>query len=95
MNLDLRPFFILWIAVATIVVALIIRRKMIASHEDDSLHVLEGNALAEQTAVAHKLESIDKWGKILTVVAVLIGLFVGGAYLYQFWVHSTQIQSGL
>ena len=94
MNLDLRPFFVLWICLSTLVVALIVWRKMVASHEDDTLHVLQGAPVAQQAAVAHKLEQIDRWGKILTVIAVVFGLLVAAAYVYQTWVQSTQIPTG-
>lgn len=94
MNLDLRPFIVLWIVLATTVIALIVRRKMVASHEDDTLHVLQGAPITQQVAVAHKLDQIDKWGKILTVIAVVLGLLVGAAYVYQVWVQSSQINPG-
>jgi hypothetical protein len=91
MTLDLRPFFVLWIVLATAVIALFFRRKMVASHEDDSLHVLQGGPIGEQLAVANKLDKIDKWGKILTVIVVILGLLIGAAYVYQVWVQSSQI----
>lgn len=94
MNLDLRPFFVLWIVLATVVIALIVRRKMVASHEDDSLHVMQSGAIAQQVALANKLDQIDKWGKILTVIAVVFGLLVGAAYVYQVWMQSYQIPTG-
>ena len=55
--------------------------KSVARNEDDSLHVLHG-ALAPQTAVAQKLDVIDKWGKILTVITVIFGLLIAAAYVY-------------
>jgi hypothetical protein len=39
-------------------------------------------AVADQANVAHKLDVIDKWGKILTVVAVVSGLAIAAAYVY-------------
>jgi hypothetical protein len=39
-------------------------------------------ALAPQTAVAQKLDVIDKWGKILTVITVISGLLIAAAYVY-------------
>ena len=94
MSLSLRPFFFLWIVLATCIIALFVRRKMLASHEDDSLHVMQSGPLAQQVVLANKLDQIDKWGKILTVIAVVFGLLVGAAYVYQVWVQSTQIQPG-
>lgn len=95
MNLDLRPFFVLWIVLATSVIALIVRRKMLAIHEDDSLHVMQTGPAAQQVDLAHKLDQIDKWGKILTAIAVVFGLLVGAAYVYQVWVQSTQLPTGV
>jgi hypothetical protein len=95
MNLDLRPFFVLWIVLATIVIALIVRRKMVSRNEDDSLHVMETGAALQQVALANKLDQIDKWGKTLTVIAVVFGLLVGAAYVYQAWVQSSQIPTGV
>lgn len=94
MHLDLRPFIGLWIALAIAVIVLFVKRKTVASHEDDTLHVLNAAPIAEQAAVANKLDQIDKWGKLLTVIAVVYGLLVGAAYVYQFFVRSSQINSG-
>ena len=76
---------------ALTVLALFIWRKSVARNEDDQLHVLAGGAqvAAQQTAVSQKLELIDKWGKILTVVTVVYGLVVGGLYLYQSWIQNS------
>jgi len=80
-NFDLRPFVALWILVTAIVIVLFIWRKIVAGKEDDSLHVNSGT-LTDQTSLAQKLDQIDKWGKIMTVVAVLLGLLVAAAYVY-------------
>ena len=81
MNFNFCPFFVLWAMLAAGVLALFIWRKIVASNEDDTLHVLHG-ALAPQTAVAQKLDVIDKWGKILTVITVVSGLLIAAAYVY-------------
>jgi hypothetical protein len=64
---------------ALAVIVLLVWRKMVASKEDDQLHVLHG-AVTDQVSVASKLDAIDKWGKILTVVAVVLGLLIAAAY---------------
>jgi len=61
------PLLAVWIVLALVVLALFVWRQSVARNEDDSLHVMHG-ALAPQTAVAQKLDVIDKWGKILTVI---------------------------
>lgn len=81
MNINLIPYVAVWAVVALSVIALLVMRKMVASKEDDQLHVLHG-ASAQQVSVASKLEVIDRWGKILTVVAVVLGLGIATIYVY-------------
>ena len=75
------PLLSVWIVLALVVLALFVWRQSVARNEDDSLHVMHG-ALAPQTAVAQKLDVIDKWGKILTVITVISGLLIAAAYVY-------------
>ena len=90
MNINLFPFTILWMFLAAVVVGLIFYRMWIAKDEDDTLHVMEGDdgKVAQQTVMAQKLEIIDHWGQTLTVVALVFGLAMGSAYLYQTWAAS-------
>lgn len=94
MTTNYLPFLILWGLMAASVLVLIVWRKTVQRGEDDSLHVLEpASVAAHQSEVAHKLEQIDKWGKMLTVLTVLFGAAIAGFYLYQMWVAtSTTIQ---
>ena len=85
MNIDLIPYVAVWSVVALSVIVLFVRRKMVASKEDDHLHVLHG-AITEQVNVASKLDAIDKWGKILTVVAMVLGLAIASVYVYTSFV---------
>jgi hypothetical protein len=91
MNLTL---LILWGVLAMTVLVLFIWRKAVARNEDDNLHVMAGAAAqqsAQQASVAQKLEIIDKWGKIATVVTLVYGLVVAGLYVYQTWVQHTNL----
>lgn len=84
MNLNFGPLIVLETFLLAGVLFLFIWRKMVARNEDDNIHVLHGEAVApQQEALARKLDVIDKWGKILTVVTVVFGLFVGAAYVYN------------
>ena len=63
------PLLVLWGLMALTVLGLFIWRKSVASKEDDNLHVSDAHAdkvAAEQTAVAQKLEMIDKWGGVVS-----------------------------
>jgi uncharacterized membrane protein len=43
---------------------------------------MHGTLTTAQTSLAQKLDVIDKWGKILTVVTVVVGLLIAAVYIY-------------
>jgi hypothetical protein len=81
MSSILFPLLVLWIVLALSVLSLFLWRQAVARNEDDSLHVMHG-ALTQQTSLSQKLDVIDKWGKILTVITVVLGLLLAAAYVY-------------
>ena len=83
--INIVPLVSSWAVLAAVVLGLIIYRKVVSSREDDTIHVLDNRATTQQNVVAHKLEVIDKWGKILTAVAFLYGLVVAVVYLFNVW----------
>ncbi|HLY16460.1 MAG TPA: hypothetical protein VKR61_04520 [Bryobacteraceae bacterium] len=84
MNVNLLPYAIFWGVLAIVVLFLIVYRKSVTSHEDDSIH-LEGNVASEQINLGHRVAVIDRWGKTLTLVAVVYGVALAAIYLYQVW----------
>jgi hypothetical protein len=82
---------VIWAVLATVVGVLIIVRKVAARNEDDTIHVNEVNVSAQQTAVAHTLDIIDRWGVTLTVIVVVYGLALLGVFLYNSWVQGQQL----
>jgi len=85
MNINLTPFVMLWSAIALAVLVLLVWRRIVASREDDQLHVLHG-AVNQQAVVANRLDVIDRWGKALTVVALALGLAIAAVYVYTSYV---------
>lgn len=82
-----------WVFLALIIAALALYRKSIANKEDVAIHLTSGESTAyEQTMVATKLASIDRWGKLLTVVEVLFGLGLLGFWMYLVWLKSSELQ---
>ena len=75
------PIIIVWSVLAVVVLGLFFWRQAIARSEDDSLHVMHGT-ITSQTTLSQKLDVIDKWGKILTVITVVLGLLIAAAYIY-------------
>lgn len=84
------PLLISWGVIAALVILLAIYRKVVARGEDDTLHV-DGNAVARQSELAQRLTTIDRWGKILTVIAAVTALGLLALFLYNGWMESNQI----
>jgi hypothetical protein len=91
MHHNLIPFLAVWVVFAAGVIFLIGWRKVVASHEDETLHVMNTGAVSQQEMVAHKLDQIDKWGKILTAITVVYGLALGAYYMYQNWLDMSRL----
>ena len=84
MHSGLFALAILWGILVLFVVGLALYRKFVSRQEDDYIH-LDSGVAAKQALVDRKLSSIDRWGKSLTVAALIFGLIIGGLYLYQIW----------
>lgn len=91
--MNLAFYLATWIPLVVLVAVLAIYRNMMASHEDESLHVLGGDApqVAAQVKLSHKLEVIERWGKILTALVVAYGLLIGVLYLYHVWQQGAKL----
>lgn len=89
--MNLTPWLIGWTVLAAVVIILAICRWVMANQEDDSLHVSEQETaiVGQQVVVARKLAAVDRWGKILTAIALIYGLGLAGVYLYKGWIETT------
>ena len=90
--MNLTVYIWAWALLAVIVLALAIYRNLLASHEDESIHVSEAEAgqVVAQKQVFKKLNKVEFWGKLLTVVTILYGLAIAGAFLYEQWQKTSQ-----
>jgi hypothetical protein len=90
---NLMPFAIAWALLGVVVAALALMRRSVSGKEDDSIHLGGGGAAitSEQLAVAKKLEQIDKWGKMLTIVLVVTGLILAILYGMQVWEETSRV----
>jgi len=79
-----------WGVLALVVLILAAYRSQIGRQEDDQIHMANPDmgVISHQSAVAHKIDTIEKWGKTLTVILVLYGLALGGYYFYTLWTAS-------
>jgi hypothetical protein len=86
-KIALTPFVAGWTALACAVAGLAMYRRMIANREDGGLHVRESEVaeVSKQAAIAHRLDIVDWWGKVLTVILASFGVLLLALYLYQVW----------
>ncbi len=91
--MHLTLYLATWIPLVVLVGVLAIYRNMMASHEDESIHVLDGDApqVAAQAKLSHRLEAVERWGKILTTVVIVYGLVIGAMYLYYIWQQGAKL----
>jgi hypothetical protein len=90
--MNLIPLIVSWAVLATIVLALAVYRYFVARQEDDFIHVEVPN-ITNQQAIAKKLDNIDRWGKLLTIVVAIYALVIGCLVMYSAWIESgTKLQ---
>jgi hypothetical protein len=92
--MNLIPYFVLWALLAVAVLALALYRKLITIHGDDELVHLgagEERLIPQQVALGQRLNSVDRWGKLLTVCTAAFGLLIVCVFLFQAWQASLQL----
>lgn len=88
--MTLIPLVLSWAVLATVVLGLAVYRKTVARGADAYIH-FDAPATIQQEVITNKLEVIDKWGKLLTIVAAIFAVVLLGAFLYHGWVGSNSI----
>lgn len=86
-DFNLTPVVVIWAVLAIATLGLALYRKFVSAGEQDLVHLGPGEErqIPGQIALASRLNGVDRWGKILTVVTIAIGLSVATLYLYQAW----------
>ena len=72
-----------WAVVTTAVLLLLVWRLVAADHDTIRLAPEDPKALAEEVALTRKLARLDRWGKVLTVISVVLMLMMGGISVYH------------
>lgn len=72
----------IWVALVVTVLALAIYRNLAGIHGDEHFHIL-GAEVKKETITLRRIEAIERWGQLLTVLAVIYGLVLAGTYLYE------------
>lgn len=83
---------VIWVAMAIATGALALYRKYVSREEVDVIHLRESEStvVSSQEAFAHRLEAIDRWGKILTIVLIAYGVVLACGYVVMAWRESSQ-----
>ncbi len=86
--------WIVWSALTLFVISLALIRKFTARREDDLVHLSGAaeTAISQQVVVATKLDKIDHWGKLLTVVDVAFGVVLFAITLFMTWQNSLALE---
>jgi hypothetical protein len=79
--------WIVWAALTTVVLMLAIFRKFSTRKDDVYVHLADAEApvISQQLTVARKLETIDYWGKTLTVVDAAYLVVLIGIVCFKAW----------
>jgi len=88
----LFPFLIGWLAVLVVWLVLWVWRRSLGRQEDESIHVLDSEVgqIAQQVEVGQKLDKLDWWVKIVSIVLVVYGVALAGLYVYAAWDASSR-----
>jgi len=81
-----------WLAAATALCALAVYRKIISRSEVDVIHLRQSETplILGQEILAHRLASIDRWGKLLTIILIAYGVLLSCGYMFLAWKDSVQ-----
>jgi hypothetical protein len=91
--IDLTPFVAIFVVLSVVTLGLALFRKAVSSSEEDVVHLGPGEEreIPKQVILAQKLSAIDRWGKTLTVVTLLVGIGLGSAFLYKAWLDPKSV----
>jgi hypothetical protein len=86
-DFNLTTGAVIWAVLAIATLGLALYRKLVSASEEDLVHLGPGEEhhIPQQVALASKLNGLDRWGKILTVITIVTGLAMAAMYLYQAW----------
>jgi hypothetical protein len=93
--MNLIPYIVAWSILAVMVLGLALYRKILTFHGDDEfIHLAAGEEkmIPQQVARTTRLDFIDRWGQMLTIVTVAFGLLIVGVFLYTAFQASFQIK---
>jgi len=88
----LFPFLIGWLVVLVVFLVVWVWRRGVGRQEDESIHVLDSEVgqVAQQVQVGKKLDKLDRWVKIVSIVLAVYSVVLAGLYVYAAWDASSR-----
>ena len=82
--MNVFPYLVALSVLAVVVIVLLAYRRKLTSWEDDTIHIHDeaDGRVAEQEALAKKLDRVDKMGKVATALLVIGALVLAVVYTY-------------
>lgn len=83
--MHLTPYVVAWACLAILVLGLALIRYLTSFREDDNIHISEGERgmITNQLSIFHRLDAIDRWGKTLTVLTLIMGVVLAVIYIWE------------
>ena len=79
----------IWAAILAAYVSVAILRWNLGKQEDDHLHVLDSEKMiTSQTAIAHKLDVLDRWKTALLILTIVSAVAIGALQVWRVWQDS-------
>lgn len=78
-----------WAAIFVAYLSVAVMRWNLGKREDDHLHVLDSEQLiSSQTAIAHKLDVLDRWKTGLLLLTIAGAFAIGALQVWRVWQES-------
>ena len=78
-----------WAAIFIAYVSVAVMRWNLGKREDDHLHVTDSEQLiSSQTAIAHKLDVLDRWKTALLILTIVSAFAIGAFQVWLVWQES-------
>jgi hypothetical protein len=89
----MTPFIAIWAVMALAVLILAAWRQFIDLHEDDTIHLGDQQAgvIKDQATLARKMDTVNRWSRVLTIATIVYGVGIACYYLYQQWIDSSKL----
>lgn len=74
-----------WIALTLVVLGLFAYRYSLSRREDDTVHLADSEVslIGEQSALAARINTIDRWRNRLTAVDIVVGVTLFSIFAYD------------